>query len=73
MKILSLFVYNINISHNSIIITPDIPPTDDTPSVQPFTGMCIDMYFPSRLTANIAQSPCNAVRNNERKNLFDLI
>ena len=31
------------------------------------------MYFPNKLTAKSEQSPCNAVRNIESNNLFDLM
>ena len=61
-----------NISHSKSIITPEIPPADDIPSVQIFTGICTVMYFPIKFTANRAQIPCNAVNINAKKNFFDL-
>ena len=59
-------------SHNKSIITPEIPPREETPSVHAFIGICIAIYFPIRLTANKAQIPCNAVKSSAVKNLFDL-
>lgn len=60
-----------NTSHNNIMITPETPPNDDTPSVKIFTGICTEIYCPKRLTANNEQSPCSVVRKIESKNFFD--
>lgn len=67
------FCIYINPSHKSIITTPEIPPTDETPKVHAFTGICTAIYCPIKFTAKSEQIPCKAVNKNAVKNRFDLI
>ena len=62
-------------SHKSIIITLGNPPIDEIPRVQQLIGICTEIYWPNKFTANKEQIPCSILKNNVLVNrlLFSIV